>query len=160
MIVQSLRLGELEVPEDKIIHMERPMLGFEHYTKYCLIEVDELNPFMLMQSVENPGVAFIVVNPLIFYPSYSIQINSQEIAELHVDDVRKVETYAVVTIYDEGPERTSVNLQGPVLINTENNKGKQLVLVNSKYGIQHLLTESELAQATNSEVSELDLATA
>ena len=135
------------VPEDKVITMERPILGFEKLRNYCLVEMEELAPFYWMQSTEEPAVAFLVCNPLIFFEDYRIEINSQEIAELEVDNVRSVETYVIVTIPDNG-EDVSANLQGPILINNENRRAKQLVLVNSEYDVRHpLLTQSEREQA-------------
>ena len=136
MIVQSLRLGEIEIPEEKLIYMERPVLGFEDYKQFCLIEIDEFKPFLWLQSTEQPAVAFLVVNPKIFVGDYKIEINSKEIAELDIDDVNAVETYVVVTLSDK-IENMTINLQGPILINTENQRGKQLVLVNSDYEVNY-----------------------
>ena len=136
MIVQSLRLGEIDVPDDKLIYMERPVLGFENYKQFCLVEVDELKPLLWLQSVEEAALAFLVVNPKIFVPDYKIEINSKEIAELDINNVEAVETYVVVTLA-ERPEDMTINLQGPLLINTENNQCKQLVLVNSEYDVKY-----------------------
>lgn len=136
MIVQSLRLGDIEVSEDKIITMERPVLGFEKFKKFCLIEVDELKPFLWLQSVDESALSFLVVNPRLFMADYKIEINSKEIAELKIDDVSSVETYVVVTLA-ETPEDMTANMQGPILINTENNLGKQLVLVNTNYIVKY-----------------------
>ena len=141
MIVNSHRFGPLEIPEDKIITMERPVLGFEKLKHFCLIEMTELAPFHWMQSTEDPTVAFLVMNPVIFFPDYRIEINSQEIAELQVTDSASVETYVILTIQKEKSD-ISANLQGPILINTANNKGKQLVLVNSRYHVQHSINEA------------------
>ena len=138
MTIQTHRFGALEVPDDKIITMERPILGFERLHRFCLVEMDELAPFMWLQSVEDPKVAFMVMNPVTLFPDYRININSMEIAELEVADVRSVETYVVVTFSDR-PEEISANLQGPILINGENKKAKQLVLVNSQYHVKHSL---------------------
>lgn len=140
MVVQSVRFGLLEVPDSKIITMERPVLGFEGLTSFCLVEREELLPFHWFQSSENPAVAFLVVNPLIFYPRYRIEINPKEIGELRVAKVESVETYVIVTV-PEDPEQISANLQGPILINTENNLAKQLVLVNSEYQVRHFLMD-------------------
>jgi flagellar assembly factor FliW len=134
--VQSVRFGTLEVPEDKIITMERPILGFENLSTFCLVEEPELAPFMCMQSCEDAAVAFVVVNPVVFFPGYRM-----EIAELRVALVESVETYVIVTLADN-PVDISVNLQGPILINTENNLAKQLVLVNSQYQVRHYLLDS------------------
>jgi len=141
MLVDTLRFGPLDVPEDKRITMERPILGFEGLADFCLIEVEELSPFMWLQSTENSAVAFLVVNPAAFFPAYRIEINPKEIAELKVRDVTEVETYVIVTVPND-PQEVSVNLQGPILINTENRSAKQLVLVNSEYQVRHRLLET------------------
>jgi len=141
MIVKSLRLGQLEVPDDKIIKTEKPVLGFEHLSRYCLVQVDELRPFMWLQSVEDPAVVFLVVNPRVFFPNYRIEVNSREIAELKVERVESVETYVIVTV-PEDPSQMSANLQGPIIINTENNRAKQLILVNSEYQIAHNILDA------------------
>ena len=141
MIVDSMRLGQIEVPEDKLITMRRPVLGFERLTKFCLVESDETRPLLWLQSAEDPDVAFLVVNPVLFWPDYKIEIDSREIAELKVQSVENVETYVVVS-FTENPNETSANLQGPILINTENNCAKQLVLVNSEYHVQHSILDA------------------
>ena len=140
MEITTYRFGSLEVPDDKIISMKRPLLGFEEMTQFCLIEQEQMHPFMVLQSVQDPALAFMVVNPAFFYPSYRLEVNPKEIAELKIDDLKAVETYAIVTVPDD-PSKMSVNLQGPILINTENNFAKQLVLVNSQYRVHHLLME-------------------
>jgi flagellar assembly factor FliW len=48
----------------------------------------------------------------------------------------------VIVTLAEDPNQISVNLQGPVLINTENNLAKQLVLVNSQYQVRHRILDS------------------
>jgi len=141
MIVNSLRFGQLEVPENKIVTMVKPVLGFENLKKYFLLEVDEIRPFLWLQSVDEPAVAFLVVNPLYIMKDYSIEINSMEIADLEIKKVTTVETYVIVTLPDD-PQDLSANMQGPILINTENNLAKQLVLVNSDYRIKQLIFES------------------
>jgi len=148
MIITSHRFGSLEIPDDKVITMERPILGFERLRFFCLVEVEEFAPFLLMQSTEDPEVAFLVMNPLLVFPDYRIEINSQEIAELDVDDPASVETYVIMTITKK-PRDITANLQGPILINVLNNRGKQLVLVNSEYQVQHsVLQAAELLSRT------------
>jgi flagellar assembly factor FliW len=141
MVITSKRYGSLEVPDNKIITMERPILGFESLRFFCLVEVDDLAPFLLMQSTEDPEIAFLVMNPLLFFPDYRIEINSQEIAELEVTDPNTVETYVIMTMVRK-PRDITANLQGPILINTRNNRGKQLVLVNSDYRVQHSVLQA------------------
>jgi len=89
MIVNSLRFGQLEVPNDKIITMEKPILGFENVCHYCLVEVDEIRPFLWLQAVDDPSLAFLVVNPLVFFPDYRIEVNSNEIGDLYRERARQ-----------------------------------------------------------------------
>ena len=140
MIIDSVRFGQLEVPEDKIITMQRPVLGFEKLVNFCLIQREDMEPFHWFHSTEDPSVAFIVINPAIFHEDYRIEVNPKEIAELEIENLRDVETYAIVTV-PEDPKKMSVNLQGPILINTENGYAKQLILVNSDYRVQHFVAE-------------------
>ncbi len=141
MRINSSRLGPLEVPDDKLITMERPILGFEGLTRFCLVDRDEMAPFLWLQSAEEEEVAFIVVNPKAFFPNYRIEVNRKEIAELRIKQLESVETYVIVTMKDD-PRDLSANLQGPILINTENGLAKQLVLVNSEYKVGHRILDA------------------
>ena len=142
MKITTSRFGEIDIPEDIIIEMKKPVLGFEELKNYVIIELDDFEPFKWLQSIENPEVAFVIVNPLLFYPGYTVEVNPREIEELLVADPADVHTYAVVTI-PQDYTRMTANLQGPLLINTKTMLGKQLVLVNSRYKIKHRLFEVE-----------------
>jgi len=147
MEVRSSRFGLIQVPPDKIVTMEKPVLGFESLKTFCLIEREEYRPFVWMQSADQPEVAFVLANPLIFFPDFHIEVHSKEIAELGVTNASSVETWVIIAI-PENPREMSANLQGPIIINVENRKAKQLVLVNSEYSVRQ-----ELFGAKHSEPS-------
>lgn len=151
MIVQSYRLGRLEIPDHLVITMAKPVLGFERLKRFCLIEVEELAPFLWWQSIEDPAVAFLVVNPRVFVADYHIEVNSREIAELEVEQAEDVETYVVVTI-PEDISRVTLNLQGPLLVNSKTRSAKQLVLVNTDYQMQFRLMTAGRYQDVAQEV--------
>lgn len=138
MKITTLRFGELEIPDDKVISMAKPVLGFEQLRRYCLIEREDCEPFLWYQSIDDPKVAFLIINPVVFYPDYRIEVNPRELDEIRINNVKSVETYVIVTI-PEDPREMSVNLQGPILINTENRMAKQLVLVNSEYRLKNYI---------------------
>ncbi len=156
MIVNTFRFGPLEVPEDKLITMERPILGFEELSSFCLIEIDELTPFMWLQSTEDEEAAFLVVNPVVFFPEYRIVVNPKEIAELRVNDVESVETYVIITIHEHNGD-ISANLQGPILINSETSLAKQLVLVNSEYRVDHKIIKELESRVETPELEEEEM---
>nr|MBN2276232.1 flagellar assembly protein FliW [candidate division Zixibacteria bacterium] len=157
MMISTLRFGDLEIPGDRIITMAKPVLGFEQLKKYCIIEREDCQPFLWFQSVDNPSVAFLMVNPLFFFEDYRIEVNPKEIEELRVDDVHTVETYGIVTIPPADPANMSINLQGPILINTRTRLAKQLVLVNSSYSIKHyLMKDLEAVIATGQSIETME----
>ncbi|MCP4567844.1 MAG: flagellar assembly protein FliW [FCB group bacterium] len=149
MNIMTTRFGELEIDESLTIRMTKPILGFEQLRRYVIVETEDFEPFRWFQSIDDPDVAFVIVNPLLFYPDYLIEVNPKEIEELKVADVADVASYAIVTIPEDYTKMT-VNLQGPVLINQSTNLAKQLVLVNSRYRIKHRVMESGKIQRTES----------
>ncbi len=152
------KFGEIEIPETKIISMMKPILGFENLTKFCLVEAEEMLPFLWFQSLEDSTISFIIVNPRAFFSDYKIEVNRNELSELNINNAESVETYVIATI-PEDPKDMSVNLQGPILINTENNFAKQMVMVNSNYKVSHkLLDMLEQTEAENEKHKEPELA--
>jgi len=154
MKIKTLRFGELDIPENKIINMAKPILGFEQLKQFCIIEGENFEPFLWFQSVEEPTVAFIIVNPILFCHDYKIEVNPKEIEELDVADVKTVETYAIVSIPSD-PRKMSVNLQGPILINTVSRLAKQLVLVNTSYKVKNYIINETSRPVKESRPKEL-----
>jgi len=138
MKIETSRFGTLDVNEDVVIRMTKPVLGFEQYRHYVIVETDDFDPFKWLQAVEDPDLAFVIVNPSLFFPDYTIEVNPKEIEELEVAEVDEIVTYSIVTIPTDYTRMTA-NLQGPILINSRTRLAKQLVLVNSQYGIKHRL---------------------
>ena len=143
MKILTTRFGELDIPENLIIRMTKPILGFEMLRRYVIVETEDFEPFKWFQSIDDPEVAFVVVNPLLFFPDFLVEVNPKEIEELKVADVSEIITYTIVTI-PKDYTRMTANLQGPILINGETRLAKQLVLVNSRYGIRHRLFDDRV----------------
>ncbi|MBD3298690.1 MAG: flagellar assembly protein FliW [candidate division Zixibacteria bacterium] len=138
--VPTTRFGDLDVDTSKIIDFPKGILGFEANGRFILIEQDDVKPFVYLQSLDDPSLAFIVVEPRLVFPNYKVQIEPQEIADLNVKDINNISMWVIITV-PEDVQRMSANLQGPLLINQENNCGKQVVLVRSPYTTRHYLMD-------------------
>jgi len=93
-------------------------------------------------------LAFLLVNPTLFFPDYSIEVNPKEVEDIGVIDGSEVETYVIVTAPGD-PREMTVNLQGPVVINTFTRQSKQLALVSSRYSVcEPLISEEEAERHT------------
>jgi flagellar assembly factor FliW len=140
MKIATFRFGELKIPEENIIEFPKGIIGFEQFKKYVLLEREDSDPFCWLQSLEDPNLAFVVINPTIFFKNYKIEIHYKELEDIQVSSLDRIEIYSVVTI-PEDLARMSANLLGPLVINLDNNMAKQVVLVKSPYTIQHFIMD-------------------
>ena len=144
MLVNSIIPGGYNIPDDEIITMTRPILGFENMSRFALIDTLELEPFALLQSVDDPETAFLVVDPRLFVNDYGINITKKDVEELSLSDENQTAIYSIVTM-NEIAEDITINLSGPILLNQENRRAKQLVLTDSDLTVQHrILTAKDV----------------
>ncbi|MBN4056907.1 flagellar assembly protein FliW [bacterium AH-315-J21] len=136
--VTTTRFGELNVTLDKVIELEKPVLGFEAHSRFILVEHEEMAPFVWLQAIDEPELAFLMINPTLFFPDYSIEVNPKEVEDIGVVDGSEVETYAIVTVPNDAKKMTA-NLQGPIVINMFTKQAKQLVLANSRHSVREPL---------------------
>lgn len=137
--------GEIEIAEEEIIHFPDGLLAFEDKRSFVLIdsEDDEL-PFQWLQSTEDKNLVFVVMNPFLFKPDYEINLPDGIVKKLEIQDENKVAIYTILVIPDDISKMTA-NLIGPLVINSENRMGKQIVLDNRKYSAKHLvLSDAEV----------------
>lgn len=140
MLLETRQFGPMEITDDDIIRFPKGILGFEELEQYVIIDHTDSRPFRWLQCVDMPDLAFVVVNPIVFFPDYRVEVHAKEVADIGVDDPHDVEILVIVTIPSQ-IEQMAVNLQGPILINAINRTAKQLVLTSSEYTVQHSITE-------------------
>ncbi len=135
--VETTRFGVLEIPEADQVTLIHGLLGFERHRAFCFFAHAPGSPFIWLQSMEDPALAFVTVNPFDFFAEYDIEISESDAAEIGLVHVRDAMLCTLVTINDHD---VTTNLVGPVIINTENGRGKQVVLTNSPYGTRHSIS--------------------
>ena len=131
----SLRLGELEVPEDKVVEMATHFLGFPESHRYAILDDKRDARFKWLQSLDEPSVSLPAVDPRVFFPDYRIFVKEDELTNLGVARVADLKVFVILTLGPKAGEMTA-NLQGPVLINPTKRIGRQLVLKDSKYSLK------------------------
>ena len=122
------RFGEIEIDEDKIITMTSPFLGFTNDYQFILLPHAPKSPFWWLQAVNNPPLAFVVIQPILLDMPYNPEINSQVCQELQINNEQELEILVILTIPKGHPELMTANLLGPVMLNTSKKLGKQVLL--------------------------------
>ncbi|MEW6661704.1 MAG: flagellar assembly protein FliW [Bacillota bacterium] len=139
MQIQTTRFGTLEIDEQEVIKFPSGMLGFEELNDYVLLPVSGNPAFTWLQAVQEPAVAFLLVDPFLFFQGYEVELQPRHEQALQVDGPDQVAVYAVVTIPPSGVKDMMANLVGPVAINLVKKRGLQLVLEGTGYTTRHLL---------------------
>ena len=148
MIVKTTRFGDLEIDEKKVIHMPDGILGFPSYKRFYIMD-HKNTPFKWFQSIDNPDLAFVIINPLLIEPHYRIEIPRSEVASLDISDEKDVLVMVIISI-PEDPAQMTANLQGPLVINTKKMLAKQLVLMDDRYTTRHyILSQPEKCVKSN-----------
>lgn len=137
--------GTIDVADEKIITMEKGMIGFPNLTHFALIfdeeKKDKKFKIMWLQSMDDGEVAFPVADPIQIKEDYKPLVNEEIIAPL--GDMTEENTYILVTVtVPKRVEDFSVNLKAPIVINMATNKGAQIITEDDypvKYKIYDLL---------------------
>jgi len=121
---KTSRFGTLEVEDNKIINFPDGLLGFPDIKRYILIDYKD-TPLKWLQAVDDPDVAFIVLEPSILNPDYTVSLDPQNRKEIQIEDDHDLAVLVIVRV--EG-KRVIANLNGPILLNASLMKGMQIIL--------------------------------
>lgn len=138
MKIDTEQFGEIEIKESDIIEFVGGILGFDEYDKFVLVPFDEESPFSFLQSIDEPSLAFIVINPMEFYIDYEPDIPDDDLKDIEVTSSESVVIASLVTI-SEKAEDTTMNLMAPIVLNKDNKKAKQVILQDQNYATKHKL---------------------
>lgn len=131
--------GEVEIEDSKIINFPNGIIGFPDLTRFTLIHDEEeesgKNTIRWLQSVDEPGFAMPVIDPLVVCPDYSPSVDETKVAD--IGDVKDEDVLVLVTVtVPHDLTKMTVNLMGPFVINTESMKGVQTIVENSDYPVK------------------------
>lgn len=142
MKIKTLHFGEIEIDEKSILRFEEGIPGFEDIKSFAVLTNEiggmEETPFMWLQAVEQEFPAFVIVNPFEIKPDYEFEIDDSTIEMLEIKEPGDVAVYSIVVIPDDVSQMTT-NLKAPIIINTANNKGRQMIMDKSPYETKHYI---------------------
>jgi flagellar assembly factor FliW len=124
----STRFGSFDVRDESILTFPSGLLGFPEQRRYVILDHDTEAPFKWLQSVEEPALAFVVLDPALFHPSYHVDVPADAMAEIRAGEGEDLALVVILTIPSDDPGRITANLRGPLVISHQTKLGKQLVL--------------------------------
>lgn len=143
MRIKTRNFGEISIVEDKIIFFQEGIPAFEDEKEFVIIlNEDEENPFHYLQSVKNPDLSFVILNPFIAFSDYDILLPDTAINKLKIEKEEDVTIYSMVVVPEDMTKMT-INLLGPIVINTKEMLGKQVILDDERYNTKHLIFKQD-----------------
>lgn len=143
MKANTTRFGELDINPETILTFPQGLPGFENCTRYQLLHEGKEGPVVFyMQSLDDPAVAFSIVDPALFGFNYELSLSDEETALLQAEEPNDLAV--VLMVYK--PQGTdgqkaelaggvSANINGPLVLNLGKKLGLQKVLLGPQYDI-------------------------
>ena len=135
-------LGEIEIDEKDIVTFTGPIFGFEKYRRFVFLYQEEIvENFIWLQSVEEPELCFILVQPDLITDQYRPELPPEAKELLGEGDYM---CWLIASLREPFTDST-VNLRSPIVVNPELHQAAQFVLDGS-LPIRHPLVREGGAQ--------------
>lgn len=138
MIINTKAFGEVEITDDKIITFPGGIIGFPDLKRFTLLHDEDRGVsagIRWLQSLEEPGFAMPVMDPLVVKADYNPEIDDElltGIGEVTADNLLVLVTVRVPSDLTQ----MSVNLQGPIIINVDERKACQIIVDTERFPVR------------------------
>ena len=138
---------EMEAPPAPLgnqVKLPLGILGFEKIKDYVLLADPAEAPFAWLRVADNSSLAFVVINPFAVMSDYAPDIPEADVEFLGIKESSEAVLLNIVTVH--GPNRATVNLKGPIVINRATHIAKQVIIANAgEYSVQYPIPVAEVA---------------
>lgn len=132
MRLSGTRFGTVDYEERDVIHLAEGLVGMPQLRHFLIMEFAEQAPFRWLQSLEDPGVGFLIADPTLFDASFNLALDEHDLRDLEVNAPEDLSVFVICT--RRGPwSATTGNLLGPVIVHTGARRGRQLIVEDAGY---------------------------
>jgi flagellar assembly factor FliW len=145
MKIKTKFFGEIDMADEQVILFPYGIYGFEEFNRFVLLhdeEYEEENEtvFRFLQCADDEHLCFTVMDPEYIEPGYSPKLPESSVKKLGISGSDTA--YLVIALISENLEDSTANMQGPIVINSKNMLGAQVILEtsepeNANYEIKH-----------------------
>ncbi|MCC6177617.1 MAG: flagellar assembly protein FliW [Chloroflexi bacterium] len=137
-MIRTTRFGELEtvqVSADDLLTFPEGMPGFERHHRFALLTDERLHPFRWLQSLQDPLVGFLVIEPGLLAADYEFDVPDPDVELLRLEDPNEARVFSVLVVPEEITAMTA-NLQAPIVINPACGLAKQVILTDERFPLR------------------------
>ena len=133
MKIRTKKFGAIEVSRDHEIRFPQPVIGFPGLVNYVLVDTGTCVKWL--QSMDDPGIVFPVVNPFDVKLDYNVEIPTSEATMLGIEDAADIQLWTI-TVLSTNVADIRTNLRAPIVLNRRNGTAKQVVLPDSNLPVK------------------------
>ncbi len=137
MKVTTKVFGEITIDDDRIITFPKGIVGFPQLTDFALLHDSDRGTDSIhwLQSIQEPGFAMPVMDPLIVSPDYNPEVDDELLKHLGELDPEELLVLVTVTV-PKDLTKMSVNLRGPIVINAGQKTATQVIVEGDDYQVK------------------------
>ncbi|OGR17296.1 MAG: hypothetical protein A2X81_10200 [Desulfobacterales bacterium GWB2_56_26] len=121
----------LTIDSEKVVTFPQGIPGFEKYTTYRVYHKEE-NDFRAfwLESCEEPGITFAIVDPVQYGLGYSLELTEEERHLLQAEGAEELGIFMMLSKKEEGGSSPALNanIAGPIVINPRTRLGLQKLI--------------------------------
>ncbi|BBF44953.1 flagellar assembly factor FliW [Lachnospiraceae bacterium KM106-2] len=143
MLVRTKYFGEVNITEDKIVHFQNGIMGFEQYKDYTIIydnESSSKQTISWLQSIEKEELALPIISPLTVDSSYNPTVNEEWMQTLGNLNDENLAMFLVLTVPADITKMTA-NMKAPIIINSDTRQASQIIVENKEYTVKRNIYE-------------------
>ena len=137
--INTLRFGELEIEEQDVVRFADGIPAFEDEHEFVVLPYEEGTPYMFLQSMMTPELAFLMTDPFVFFPDYSFELDDENMEKLAINSMDDVLVCTLISVPRSGVADMTTNLLAPVVLNRHTMQARQIVLEKTQYTTKHRL---------------------
>ncbi|GKS59183.1 flagellar assembly factor FliW [Nitrospira sp.] len=111
-----------------MITLPAGLIGFGGSTRFVILDHFRPAPFKWLQSMDEPDLAFAIMDPVDLSCDYRITLTEDDALDLECRDGDEYAVFVILTVRSADVGDTTANLRGPVIVNLRTRKGKQVAL--------------------------------
>jgi flagellar assembly factor FliW len=127
-------LGQVAVSEEQVLEFGDGLRGFPSFKHWVLLAAESAD-MVWLQSVDEPGLALLLVDPFARFEGFALEVPSAAAAALGAAQSDELLVLAPVTLGHANAPSTA-NLRGPILINWSTRYGMQVVVDSGAWSLR------------------------
>jgi len=122
------------------------LVGLPDLKRWILVDMDPPLPMKWLQSLDRVAFRVPVADPGYFHGEYGFEVQAAVLERLGVADPEDLVVMVIATVAVGGASVTG-NLSAPLLVNSKNRNGLQMVLVDERWNLRHPIDQDRFGRA-------------